>query len=107
MRLFSLLSISAACAAVTAAQRDLPPPPDPEWALLPDKTADWYKNHGEPAPEFADDVTVVEENKSYVVKLACPGCPFLVRESFHKPSWQEQYNSLVSLKYRIDGGAVY
>lgn len=50
-------------------------------------------------PDYAPEVTVVEEYKSYVVKLECPGCPFLVKESFFKSSWQKQENSLVCVAH--------
>ena len=89
--------VAATSAAVTAAQQDRSSRPDLEWALMPDKTADWYKDHGKPVPDFAPEITVDEENKSYVVKLDCPDCPFLVKENPFKSSWQKQENSLVRL----------
>lgn len=49
---------------------------DTTWATEPDRTADWYKENGEPLPEVAPHVTTVQQGKSYVVKLDCPGCPF-------------------------------
>ncbi|XPS95481.1 hypothetical protein M3J09_004771 [Ascochyta lentis] len=87
--------VAAASAVVVAAQQDAPPRIDLDWALTPDKTADWYKDHGKPAPDFASEVTVVEEKKSYIVKLDCPDCPFLVKKNVIKSSWQKQENSLL------------
>lgn len=41
------------------------------------------------APErVAEEVTVVDVNKSYVVKLGCLGCPFLLKESQFNVSWE-------------------
>ncbi|KAF2621943.1 hypothetical protein BU25DRAFT_435166 [Macroventuria anomochaeta] len=95
MQLLSFLSLAAAFASVTAAQRDLPPRPD----LKYDETADWYKDHGKPIPDVAPEITVIEANRSYVVKLECPDCPFLVKEG-RKASWQERDNSLL-LKFDL------
>ncbi|KAF2267172.1 hypothetical protein CC78DRAFT_577373 [Lojkania enalia] len=53
---------------------------DCSWSYLPDKTAAWYQTHGKPLPALAPDITVVEANKSYIVKLGCVGCPFRVRK---------------------------
>ncbi|KAJ4355048.1 hypothetical protein N0V95_003266 [Ascochyta clinopodiicola] len=99
MYLRSFLGLAAAASAVVNAQ-DAPPRLDLDWALTPDKTADWYKDHGKPVPEFAPEITVVEEQKSYVVKLDCPDCPFLVKKSFVESSWQKQENSLL-LKFDV------
>lgn len=71
---------------------------DYEWSYTPDKTADWYQEHGELLPVLAPELTVIEANKSYVVKLECVGCPFRVRELYEVvETWQEppQDNSLV------------
>lgn len=90
MHLLSFLSLAAVVTSVTASQKELPPQPDIKY----DETADWYKDHGKPAPDFAPEITVVEENRSYVVKLECPGCSFYVKDG-RKISWQERNNSLV------------
>lgn len=90
MQLLSFLGIAAAFASVTAAQENPSPRPD----LKYDETADWYKDHGKPIPDSAPEITVVEEHASYIVKLDCPGCPFLVQEG-RNASWQERDNSLV------------
>lgn len=112
MHILSFLGFAAAFAGVTVAQEDLPPQPDIKY----DETADWYKDHGIPVPHVASGITVVEANKSYVVKLKCPDCPFFVKEeksSWQKVapySWHERYNSLVRLarvvtykQYKNDG----
>ncbi|CAO2650034.1 Nn.00g013260.m01.CDS01 [Neocucurbitaria sp. VM-36] len=54
----------------------------------------------------APDVTVVEANKSYLVKLECLGCPFVVRESQFDVSWEHppRDNALL-LKFDIDRSA--
>ncbi|UPX20028.1 uncharacterized protein EKO05_0010274 [Ascochyta rabiei] len=97
----SLLGLAAAASAVVvAAQQDAPPRLELDWALTPDKTADWYKDHKKPVPEFAPEITVVEEKNSYVVKLDCSDCPFLVKKSFVESSWQKQENSLL-LKFDV------
>jgi hypothetical protein len=69
---------------------------DTDWAVRTDKTADWYKEHGEPLPELAQAITTVEANKSYVVKVECVGCPFRVG-GLTTDTWAEspQDNSLV------------
>lgn len=92
MLFLSFLSFAAAFASVTAGQSDLPPRPD----LIYDETADWYKDHGKPIPEIAPEITVIEANRSYAVRLECPDCPFFVREG-KKVSWQERDNSFVGL----------
>ncbi|KAF2682976.1 hypothetical protein K458DRAFT_244056, partial [Lentithecium fluviatile CBS 122367] len=79
---------------------------DTEWAIYPDKTADWYKEHGEALPELAQAITTVEANRSYVVKLECVGCPFRVRELGEMlETWQDppQDNSLL-LNFTIEDG---
>ncbi|KAJ4373059.1 hypothetical protein N0V83_003350 [Neocucurbitaria cava] len=56
------------------------------------------------APErVAEEVTVVDVNKSYVVKLGCLGCPFLLRESQFNISFEHppRDNALL-LKFDID-----
>ena len=98
MHILSFLGFAAAFASVTVAQEDLPLQPDIKY----DETADWYKDHGMPVPHVASGITVVEANRSYVVKLECPDCPFFVKEEKKFPwqkvapySWHERYNSLV------------
>ncbi|KAF2175117.1 hypothetical protein K469DRAFT_611775 [Zopfia rhizophila CBS 207.26] len=74
------------------------------WSYEPDKTADWYGKHGKPLPELAPALTTVEQNKSYIVKLECVGCPFRVRrEGELVETWQEppQENSLL-MNFTID-----
>lgn len=100
MQFLSFLSLAAAFASVTAAE-DVPP----RAGLKYDETADWYKHRQMPVPLVASQVTIVEENKSYVVKLECPNCPFFVKNEVPKKScswerlapcsWREQYNALV------------
>ncbi|KAJ4986975.1 hypothetical protein SVAN01_07516 [Stagonosporopsis vannaccii] len=76
MQLLSFLSLAAAFALVTVGQVELPPQP----GLKLDQTADWYKDHGMPVPDVAPEITVIEANKSYVVKLDCPSCPFTIKD---------------------------
>lgn len=69
-----------------------------EWSYLPDKSAQWYTQNGQALPELAPAVTTVEQNKSYIIKLECVGCPFRVRELGEVvETWQQpsQENSLV------------
>ncbi|KAF2643633.1 hypothetical protein P280DRAFT_466400 [Massarina eburnea CBS 473.64] len=71
---------------------------DTKWATHPDKTADWYTEHGEPLPTLANATTTVEPGKSYIAKLDCLGCPFRVRKLYEVVEiWQEpaQENSLL------------
>src|SRR5262245_57206536 len=99
------LSIVASLVAIAAAREY----PDSDWATHPDKTADWYKEHGEPLPELAPTITTVEANRSYVLKLECVGCPFRVRELYEVvETWQEppQDNSLVCTMPSGDGAGV-
>jgi hypothetical protein len=100
MQLLSFLGLAATFASVTAAE-DVPPRAE----LKYDETADWYKHQTMPAPPVASQVTVIEEKKSYVVKLECPNCPFYVKNAVPKQTcsweklapcqWREQLNSLV------------
>ena len=92
MQLFSFLGLAAAFASVTAAQAELPPKTT---NLKYDKTADWYKDHGMQVPEVAAYISVIEPNRSYVVRLECPGCPFLVQEGKQLVQ-QKRDNTLVS-----------
>lgn len=48
-------------------------------------------------PQYAPEVTVVQPNNSYIVKLECLGCPFALFESQRNVTWQQppQDNSLV------------
>jgi hypothetical protein len=71
---------------------------DQIWSYTPDNTADWYTQHGQPLPEVAPEITTVEPNNSYVVKLECLDCPFRVRKYAEiVEEWQQspQDNSLV------------
>jgi hypothetical protein len=90
MHISSFVGLAAALAGVTAAQKVLPPQPDFQY----DETADWYRDHGMPVPEVSSQITTVEANRSYVVKLECPDCPFLVKDG-REASWQERDNALV------------
>jgi len=76
MQLISLLSLVAALASVTAGEAERTPQP----GLKLDQTADWYKDHGIPVPDVANEITIIEAKKSYVVKLECPGCPLTVKD---------------------------
>jgi hypothetical protein len=90
MHISSFVGLAAAYASVTAAQKVLPPQPDFQY----DETADWYRDHGMPVPEVSSQITTVKANRSYVVKLECPDCPFLVKDG-REVSWQERDNALV------------
>lgn len=95
MRLLAALGFPIALAAASAVDWT-----EYEWSYKPDKTADWYKQHGQSLPGTAPELTILEDNKSYVVKLECLGCPFRVREIGEVvETWQEppQDNSLVLL----------
>ncbi|KAJ8110724.1 hypothetical protein OPT61_g6502 [Boeremia exigua] len=96
MLLLSFLSLAAALTSGTAAEAVRPPFPD----LKYDHTADWYKGHGLPIPEVASDITVIETNKSYVVKLECPDCPFFVRDGA-KYAWVKRDNAML-LKFDVE-----
>ena len=75
---------------------------DYTWSYKPDKTADWYKKHGQSFPVLAPALEIVEPEKSVVVKIECLGCPFRVRrEGEIVETWQEppQDNSLVCLVF--------
>ncbi|KAJ4299445.1 hypothetical protein N0V90_004690 [Kalmusia sp. IMI 367209] len=77
---------------------------DVDWAIRPDKTAQWYEeNASGNLPELAPTITTVVANKSSVVKLECVGCPFRVREESKPESWQKppQDNSML-LNFTID-----
>lgn len=95
MHFSSFVGLAAALAGVTAAQKVLPPQPDFQY----DETADWYRDHGMPVPEVSSQITTIEANRSYVVKLECPDCPFLVKNG-REVSWQERDNALL-LKFDI------
>jgi hypothetical protein len=93
MRSFAAFSLSVAAAVASSVNWW-----EYEWSYRPDRTADWYKQRGQPLPEIAPEITTVEEHKSYVVKLECLGCPFRVRKYGETvETWQEppQDNSLV------------
>lgn len=49
------------------------------------------------APESGPEVTVVQPNKSYAVKLECRGCPFVKTVSHANVTWEHppRDNSLV------------
>ena len=81
MQLVSILGLAAALASVTAAEEA-----SPRAELKYDETADWYENHQMPVPAVASQVTVIEEKKSYVVKLECPDCPFYIKNE--SCSWE-------------------
>lgn len=85
MQFISVLGFVAAFASVTAAE-GVPPRAE----LKYDETADWYRQNSMPVPAAASQVTVIEENKSYVVKLECPDCPFYVKNGVPKQtcSWE-------------------
>lgn len=100
MQFFSILGLAAAFAGMTTAEAG-----SPRAELKYDQTTDWYKQHSMPVPSVASPVTVIEEKKSYVVKLECPDCPFYVKNGSPKQScsweglapcqWREQLNALV------------
>lgn len=90
MQFYSFLGFAAACATVTAAKAEL----SPLAGLKYDETSDWYRDHGMPSPEGAPEITIVELVKSYVVKLDCPDCPFLVRDG-EKYEWVKRDSALV------------
>ncbi|KAH6621733.1 hypothetical protein C7974DRAFT_397042 [Boeremia exigua] len=92
MHLLSILPLAAAFASVTAVEAD--PPPQFNLNLKYDETADWYKAHGMPVPEVASEITVIAPNSSYVVKLECPDCPFLVKDG-ENDVWLKRDNSLL------------
>lgn len=94
MHLASLLGFAAAFASVTFAT-EAEQPPQPSTNLQHDETSDWYKSHGMPVPEVAAEITTIEANKSYVVRLECPDCPFLMQGEGKQPVWQKQDNTLV------------
>ncbi|KAF2993202.1 hypothetical protein E8E13_000036 [Curvularia kusanoi] len=96
MHFLPLASLAVAFVGVTAAESQLPPQPE----LKYDETADWYKEHEKPVPVVANEITEIEEKQSYLVKLACPDCPYLVKEGGNKRTWQEQENALL-LKFNI------
>ncbi|KAF2832456.1 hypothetical protein CC86DRAFT_442690 [Ophiobolus disseminans] len=54
-------------------------------------------------PFHAPEITIVEPNKAYVVKLDCPGCPFAVKDTNTKVLWQQppQENAL-RLQFTVD-----
>jgi hypothetical protein len=89
------LSLGASLVAVASARNWVGV--DADWAVGPDKTAEWYREHDEPLPELAQAITTVEANRSYVVKVECVGCPFRHR-GVTTDSWQmcPPNNSLVS-----------
>jgi hypothetical protein len=48
------------------------------------------------------EIEVIEANKTYVVKLACAGCPFPVQDHNGNVMWQQsQDNALVRKHTRI------
>jgi len=53
-------------------------------------------------PVYAREITVVEPNKAYVVKLDCTGCPFALRERNTQVLWQQppQDNALVRIRFQ-------
>ncbi|KAF1931120.1 uncharacterized protein M421DRAFT_57099 [Didymella exigua CBS 183.55] len=77
-----------------------------------------------PVPPVASPVTVIEENKSYAVKLECPNCPFFIKNAVPKEtcsweelapcSWREQSNALLDVEkaaaaistLRVNGASV-
>lgn len=53
----------------------------------------------QPLPEVAGEITIVEEDKNYLVKFACEECPFGGREHggiVQVPAELQQESSLVS-----------
>ncbi|KAH7130139.1 hypothetical protein B0J11DRAFT_457129 [Dendryphion nanum] len=78
MRSFAALGLPIAFAAIASAGSASV---GNEWSYTPDKTADWYKQHGEELPHHAQVLTTVEEGKSYIVKLPCLGCPLQERHT--------------------------
>lgn len=70
MKLSSFASVAAAFVGVSAAQAEHSP------------------------QAAAPQVTIVEANKSYVVRLECPDCPYLARDG-ENHAWLKRENSLV------------
>ena len=77
---------------------------DYTWSYEPETTADYYKDHRLKLPLIAADITPVEPQKNYIVKMECLGCPFRVRKlgQTYEP-WAEELvdNSLVSALIHI------
>ena len=77
---------------------------DYTWSYEPEATADYYKDHRLKPPLIAADITPVELQKNYIVKMECLGCPFRVRKlgQTYEP-WAEELvdNSLVSALIHI------
>ncbi|KAF2475456.1 uncharacterized protein BDR25DRAFT_213162 [Lindgomyces ingoldianus] len=98
---FGLVYVAGAAARLGAPSDDWR---DYTWSYEDDKTAAWYKEHDLIPPEVAPAITTVEDEKSYIVKLECIGCPFRVRNKYPVlETWQEpaQDNSLL-LNFTID-----
>ncbi|KAH7082668.1 hypothetical protein BKA63DRAFT_404309 [Paraphoma chrysanthemicola] len=85
----SFLAFSAFVALVSSAEWNISQPLN-QWA-------------DEIIPHYAPEITTIEENKAYVVKLDCPGCPFAIKTSDSEVEWQEppQENAL-RLQFEID-----
>ncbi|RAR13352.1 arabinogalactan endo-1,4-beta-galactosidase [Stemphylium lycopersici] len=44
-------------------------------------------NVPQPGKDVASVITVAEENRTYVVKFECVGCPYVVQKSAHEAEW--------------------
>lgn len=55
------------------------------------------------ASQYAPEITVVEVNQTYVVKLDCQGCPFAVEATNTEVLWQQppQDNALVCISLAV------
>lgn len=75
--LTSLFAIGALASHLGAVSEDWR---DYTWSYEPDKSADFYGEHGLETSLTAMPITPVKFQESYTLKLECLGCPFRVRE---------------------------
>ncbi|OCL08553.1 hypothetical protein AOQ84DRAFT_439508 [Glonium stellatum] len=77
---------------------------DYTWSYEPEQTANYYKDHGFKPPSVATDITPVELQKSYIVKMECLGCPFRVRElgQTYEPWAKEPVDNSLLLNFTVD-----